>query len=205
MLGVLGALVGLALVATLIDAGARHYATSRVEDRIRVAAPESRGVKARIHSWPFLQVAVNGQIDEIGAHVAQLVEKPLVFSNVDVDMRGVRVDQSRLAAEGRLVVTHINSGNVTLSVMAADLAAAAGVPVAVAEAASWVASARVRISVDAAKRQLVFDVAGLKRFSFGLPGVNVLPCVPTVTVTGPAVVLACSFTRVPDALTAAAS
>ena len=205
LLGLLGAVVGLALVAALIDAGARHYATSRIEARIRVAAPESRGVKARIHSWPFLQVAVNGHIDEIGAHVAQLVEKPLVFSDVDVVMRGVRVDQGRLASEGRLVVTHVDSGNVTLTVTASDLAIAAGVPVAVAGAASEVASARVRISVDAATRQLVLDVAGLKRFAFGLPGSNMLPCIPHVAMVGSAATLSCAFTRVPDALTALAS
>lgn len=205
LLGLLGAIVGLALVAALVDAGARHYATSRVENRIRADAPESRGVRARIHSWPFLQVAVNGRIPEIGAHVVRLVEKPLVFSDVDVDLRGVRIDQGTLGSQGRLVVTHIDSGNVTLTVTPSDLAVAAGIPVALAGAVTGPVPGRVKIEVDGAKRQLVVDVAGVRRFAFGLPGVNMVPCIPNVTVTGAGITLACTFSRVPDALTALAS
>ena len=200
-----GVLVGLALVATLVDAGARHYATSRVEARIRTAAPESRGVTARIHSWPFLKVAVNGHVDEVGAHVVQLVEKPLVFSDVDVDLRGVRVDQGTLASEGRFVISHIDTGNVTMTVTAGDLAAAAGVPVSLADAAAGVASRTVRIRVDAAKRQLVVDVLGVKSFAFALPGVNLLPCIPAVAMGVARLTLSCSFTGVPSAFAAVAS
>jgi len=200
-----GALVGLALVATLVDAGARHYATSRVAARVRTAAPESRGVTARIHSWPFLKMAVNGHIDEVGAHVVQLVEKPLVFSNVDVDLRGVRVDQGTLASEGRLVISHIDAGNVTMTVTAGDLAAAAGVPVALAGAAAGVASRTVRVRVDAAKRQLVVDLLGVKSFVFALPGINLLPCIPAVAMGVARLTLSCSFTGVPSAFAAVAS
>lgn len=205
LLGLFGAIVGLALVAVLVDAGARHYATSRVENRIRASAPESRGVTARIHSWPFLQVAVNGHISEIGAHVVRLVEKPLVFSDVDVDLRGVSIDQGTLGSQGRLVVTHIDSGNVTLTVTPSDLAVAAGVPVALSGAVTGAAPGHVKIAVDGAKRELVVDVSGVRRFAFALPGVNVVPCVPNVSVTGVGITLACTFTRVPDALTALAS
>lgn len=205
LLGLLGVVVGLALVGAVVDAGARHYATSRIEKRIVAVAPESRGVKARIHSSPFLQIALNGHIDEVGAHIAQLAEKPLRFSDVDVDVRGVQIDQGRLASEGKIVITHIDSGRITLAVTAADFSAAIGLPVSLGDAVIGAASGRVKVSVASATRQLVIDVVGVHRFALQLPAPSVLPCVPVVMLAPDRLTLSCALTRVPDALTALAS
>ncbi|GAC1594173.1 MAG: hypothetical protein NVS3B21_15910 [Acidimicrobiales bacterium] len=205
LLGLLGVVVGLALVGSLVDAGARHYATSRIEKRIGVVAPQSRGVKARIHSWPFLQIAANGHIDEVGAHIAQLADKPLRFSDLDVDVRGVQIDQGRLASEGKIVITHIDSGRITLAVTAADFSAAIGLPVSLGDAVIGAAAGRIKVTVAAATRQLVIDVVGVHRFALQLPAASVLPCVPIVTLAPDRLTLSCPISRVPDALTALAS
>src|SRR5579862_6388885 len=91
LFGLLGVAVGLAAVGEAADIGTRHLATSKIDQRISAAVPSSRGVHAWIHSFPFLQVAVNGHVDEVGARVASVTVHKVVFTDILVDLTGVRV------------------------------------------------------------------------------------------------------------------
>lgn len=211
LLGLLGVLVGLAVVAAVVDVGARHYATSRVEQRISTAVPGAQGVSAHIHSWPFLKVGVGGHIDEIGARLTRVVVRPVVFTDLHIDLRGVRVATTSLVSEGKLQVTHIDGGTIQVSLTAADLAAALGLPAGILAAAGLaggtaVADAIGRVaSVDADRRQLVVSIPGVRRFTLPLPGPDLVPCIPRVTAVTTGLSLSCTFTRVPAALTASPS
>jgi hypothetical protein len=203
----LGVVAGLALLGEVADVGARHLATSKVEQRIGQAVPESRGVRARIRSWPFLKVAVDGRVDEVGAHVARLVEPPLVFTDVDVDLRGVRLSVADMVTDARVNVTHIDRGRVTLTVTEANLVdAVAGIPVG-GQALGPVGGllGRAQVSVDAATRRLVIAVPGVTRLTLPLPGTDIVPCLPSVVQRPAALTLSCTFTRVPSAFTSVAS
>ena len=203
--GLLGVVAGLALLGELADVGARHLATSKVEQRIAQAVPEARGVRARIRSWPFLKVAVDGRVDEMGAHVTRIVERPVVFSDVDVDLRGVQISVSDMVTNARFRVTHIERGTVTLKVTEADLAqAVAGAPVG-GSALGPIGSllTRAQVSVDARSRRLVVAVPGVTSVTLPLPGPAILPCTPAVAQRPSHVTLSCSFTQVPAAFSSA--
>jgi DUF2993 family protein len=205
--GVLGVIAGLAVLGGAGDVGARHLATSKIEQRVRQRVPEASRVHARIHSWPFLKVAVNGDIDELGVTATRVVERPLVFTDVDVDLRGVRLSVTDLLTSGSANVTHIRRGTVALSVTEPNLVQAivAQVPAAKALLGSVPLLGRVTVTVDAAHRTLVVAAPGLPSLTLPLPGTNILPCTPTVQRLPDRVRLACTFNRVPDAFTSAVS
>jgi hypothetical protein len=200
LFGVLGIAVGLSMVGDAVDIGARHVATSRIEQRISVAVPESSGAHAWIHSFPFLQVVVNGNVDEVGARVARVVERPLVFTDVVVDLHHVRISVSDLLSNGRVVVTRIGLGTITLDITEASLEQALPGFRQVAP----LLIGRVVISVDAAARRLRFEAPGRPAVTLPLPGTNLLPCLPAVAQSGGDIRLSCTFTKVPAAFTTAA-
>ena len=201
LIGLTGVVVGLALIGDAADAAARHYVTTKVVERISASVPGASGVSARIHSFPFLKAAVGGSVDEIGAHVNLLVIQSLDFTDIDVDLRGVRISVGDLV-NGRLNVTRITRGTIVLSVTDASLVQAIvrSVPAAAAEA-SLIQSElpRLRITVNPATRQLVIALPGLARVDLGLPEANLLPCVPQVTSGATRMTLTCQFDHVPTA------
>jgi len=210
LVGVLGALTGLAVVSAGLDIGARHLATSRVESGIRAAAPGARGVHAWIHGWPFVTVAADGALEEVGARAARVVAAPVTFTDVRVDLERVHVRVGQLTS-AQLDVDRIGSGTATASVSAADLGRALGVPVAVTAgggltgppAAPGGAPGPVVVNVDGPGRHLVVGITGVRLVALPLPPSSLLPCVPTPTVAGGRVTLACTFRQVPAAFTVA--
>src|SRR5580704_7726572 len=92
LVGLLGVVVALGLVAFGADIAARHYTTTKVEERISKSVPGATGVHAWIHSWPFLKVGVDGHVDDIGATIASLNVADLQFTSIRVELKGVRVN-----------------------------------------------------------------------------------------------------------------
>jgi hypothetical protein len=201
LLGLLGVVVGLGLIGEGVDVGARHFATSRIVQRIRSSAPEAHGVRARILGWPFLQVVVNGHVSEIGAHADTVVERGLTFRNVDVVLHGIKIDQGKLISQGKVTVKSISSGLVTASIAAGDLSSALGLPISAGSGGFLLRGTPVRVTIDGAARVVDVSAAGLAPVSLPLPGPNLLPCVPTVSYSGDTALLSCAFTRVPSAFT----
>lgn len=195
LFGLLGVLAGLAAIGAAADIGARHFATSKIEQRIRQQVPEASGVHARILGWPFLKVAANGDVDEIAVRVDQMAERPLVFSDVAVDLRSVHISQSNLVTNARVDVTHIGRGTISLVVTEASLLRALGLPPLPAGAMSQAA-----FRIDAGSRSIVVTAAG-HAVKLALPGANILPCLPTMSQPGNELVLSCTFTSVPSAFT----
>ena len=206
--GLIGVLAALALLAEGGDIGARHYATSKIDERIIALVPDTKGVHSWIHGWPFLQVAVDGEVDEIGATAASLVVAPLQFVDIRVVLDGVRIDRSELISGGKVEVTSIGSGSIAFSVTDASLVRAflqelPGAEAAVGRIPSDLSG--VHITVDQASRRLVVTVAGVPALELPLPPSNLLPCTPGVALVGDSVRLSCQFSRVPTAFSAAAS
>jgi hypothetical protein len=200
LFALLGIFAALGIIGGGVDIAARHYATSRIESRIRASVPEAQGVHAHILGWPFLKVGVTGHVDEIGARISRVVERGLVFSNVGVDLHGVKIKTGPLF-NGKVVVESIQRGTFTASVLASDLGAVLGTPVTIVGNAFSAHGATVNFSVDMGNRRLVITVAGIPTQTLPLPGVNLLPCAPAVTFAHQAVTLSCTFDHVPTALT----
>jgi len=199
LVGLLGVVVGLCFIGEAADVTARHVATSKIESRIRDAVPGASGVSVSIHSWPFLKVGVDGHVDDIAAHVNRVEEESVTFTDVVVELRGVRVSVTDLLTDFRVDVTSIASGDVSLVITDADLTQALHLPSLAALPAADAAA--VAVSVDAATRQLVVGVPHVAAVHLSLPTAAILPCVPLVARESDAFSLSCAFDRVPEAFT----
>ena len=207
LFGVLGVVAGLALLGELADVGARHLATSKVEQRISQAVPRANGVHVRIRSFPFLKVAVDGRIDEIDAHVSRIEVSPVAYTDVAVELRGVQVSVSDMVTDARIDVTHIDRGTVSVTMTESALfRALAGAP-AGGSALGPVGSVldRAALSVDGQSRQLMVAIPGVAGVGLPLPGSAILPCTPALTRAPAAVTLSCTFHNVPAAFTSISS
>jgi hypothetical protein len=198
LVGLLGVVVGLGVVGEVADVTARHVATSKIESRIRQAVPGASDVSVTIRSWPFLKVGVDGRVDDIAAHVGRVEEESVTFTDVVVELRGVRVSVTDLLTDLRVDVTSIASGDVSLVITDADLAQALHLPAAAATAANVAA---VSVTVDAANRQLVVGLPHLAAVRVALPNAAILPCIPLVARESDAFSLSCAFDHVPAAFT----
>ena len=191
LVGLLGVAVGFAVVGDVADVGARHLATSKVEQRVRQVVPHTTGVHGRIESFPFLRVGLNGHIDEIGVRVDKLTSARVVYSHIVVDLKGARVSIGNMVTL-RVNVTEITQGTVSFTLASSDLAAAA--PSVAASGAPPTTAA-----VDGPLRLLVLDPSSAHPVVLPLPPASLVPCVPGVA-PGPAgLTFGCSFTTVPTA------
>ena len=188
LFGVLGVVVGLAAIGDAADIGTRHLATSKVEQRVRQVVPHVSGVHGRIESFPFLRVGLNGHIDEIGVHIDRLTAAPVVYSNVVVDLKGVRVSIGNMVTL-RVNVTEITSGTATFTLAPSDLAAAA----------PSVSATDATAAVDGLHRRLVLDGSSAHPVVLPLPPTSIVPCIPGVSAGPSGLTLGCSFTTVPAA------
>jgi hypothetical protein len=198
----------LLVIAGLLFAGdvfARRYATGQLSDRISAAVPEASGVHARVRSFPFVaKVVWDGKVDEVGAHIDRLAPvHGVVFTNLDLDMRGVVLDGDDFANSHQVTVTRIREGTVNVSVTAQALTDALGRSVHITGGlvnVAVLAGPLVRaMPALTPARQLVLRVAGLPLLAVPLPSVKVLPCAPQLKVGEGVLTLRCTFTAIPNA------
>jgi hypothetical protein len=184
LIGALGALVGLAVVADAADVGARHLATSKVEQRIRQVVAHTSGVHGRIRSFPFLKAAVDGHVTEVGATIDQLAP----YSDVTVDLHDAHLSVSTMVTALRVDVTQIAHG--TASFRLTDAALAREAPAA---------PSGVHVAVDGLHRALVLTPPTGHVVVVALPPTSIVPCLPGVAPTTDGYTFACSFGTVPTA------
>jgi hypothetical protein len=189
LVGALGVVVGLALVADAGDVGARHLATGKVEQRIRQVVAHTSGVHGRIRSFPFLRVAVNGQVSEVGATIDQLAP----FNDLTVDLRGARVSIGNMVTSLRVDVTRIAHGTATFRLSDAALQ----------KAAPTVVPSGLRVAVDGLHRVLVVTTPTGHVVLVALPPASLVPCVPGMVAAADGYSFGCSFGTVPSAFQAA--
>jgi hypothetical protein len=195
LFGALGVLAGFAVVGDVADVASRHLATSKVEQHIRQVVPHTAGVHGRIRSFPFLDVAVNGHIAELGARIDKLTVAPVVYTGLVIDLHGVRVSKSSMVTSLRVDVTHIRSGTVTFSLRFSDLQ----------KAVPAVSPAQLRVSVDGTHRRLVLGRPSGSDVTLALPPTSIVPCLPGVAPGSDRLTLGCSFSAAPSAFTSAST
>ena len=191
LVGALGVVAGLAVVAGAADISARHLATGKVEQRIRQAVPQASGVHGRIRAWPFLTAAINGRVSEIDARVDRLSVSPVVYTDLTIALHGARVSISDMVTSLRVDVTRIDRGTVSFTLADSYLD----------RVAPGVAAASRRVSVDAKRRALVVGGPGSLPVVVALPGTSLVPCLPGASPGAAGVTLGCSFSTVPAAFT----
>ena len=124
VLVVVGVLVGL-------DVGGRTVAQDEVASRARSAAG-AQEASATIGGFPFLwHLLAGGDVPDVRVRLTDASAGLLRAHEIDVDLRGVHVDRGALFSHRQVRVQAIDAATATVTVTAADLSAAAGLPVTI--------------------------------------------------------------------------
>lgn len=163
------------------DVAARRYAEGEMVDRLEAAAPTATARTAEIDSFPFLgRLVALGDVERVAVRLENVEANGLLFSAIDADLRGVRLDRSRLL-QGDVELVGIDRGLVTAELGLAEVVRVAG--------AAFAGDVRLEDGV--------LVVGGVR---LDLSGVPLLPCATRVGFAGTRVVVTCELDEVPDEL-----
>lgn len=206
-------LVFLLLVAGaygLLEVAAKRLAEQKLAERAEASAGGQAEATADVDSFPFVfKLLSSGSAGDISLRVTDVVTPRLVFSSVDLDLRGVKLDKSKLISDRRTEVTDIDSGTLTIRI-AADAVSKAlnGLPVTIRDG-------RVEVQVAGQVRAADVTLGAGGSLRIGVPrGPSVNVQVPrtalgscdatALTVDNDMIRLSCTMTEIPPALLAAA-
>lgn len=205
-------LIALAVVLTLglgADVAARSFVEGKVDERAREEAPAGSRVDASVGSFPFLpSLLLTGTVSKASVHLENIAAGVLVFAQVDLELRGVRIDRSYLIQEGKARIHRIDKGVVSAEITAEAIEKILRVPVRMAQGTITLTVAGREIPVTpkvSATGQLTLEGNGLSRvFSLKIPKTDYVPCVGQVTILAGRMRLSCEIDEVPPALIDAA-
>jgi hypothetical protein len=199
-------LVVLGGLGLAVDFGAQAWAEGQIETRARAELPSQVSVSADISAFPFLPpLLLGGRVAEVAGHFKNVEAGVLTLSAVDIELRGVRINRSKLLNDRKVELTRIREGTVSVEIESAVLAKALGVPLTIANGQVRLAGALSGVaSVSVRANAVVFNVAGVTR-SVPIPKTRLVPCASTVTVLAGRLRLSCTIHDVPPALLGAAN
>ncbi len=196
----LGVFVALAVGA---DVAARGAVSAMVDTRAQQEAPPGTRVSASIRGFPFLPpLLFGGEVSRASVHLENIPAGTLVFAEVDIDLRGVRIDRGRLINEREARITAIDRGTVTATVTQEALGDALKVPVKMAGGAITVTvlGRDIRVTPRVENRRLTLQGELQRPFTLVIPPIPYVPCVGQVTVLAGRMQLSCEIEDVPPAL-----
>jgi hypothetical protein len=199
------------LVGLLVfgDVQARHYAERQIAHIIETHEPGATAT-VRIRSFPFVgRLAVARQVQKVTANVRNVPVTTAVgnftLDEVDLTMKGVKVDLGPLVAGSNGAVKSIRSGSVRAVISEAQLDKLVRVPLSLGTGSAHVTVAGVTVSATASvSNNQLHLAAGPLAVNVTLPAIPVLPCVAEVAIVPGKLVLGCAFNTVPAALLKAA-
>ena len=200
------------LVALLVfgDVEARHFAERQVAHVIRTHEPGATA-KVRIASFPFVgRLAVSRQVQKITADVRNVPVNTaagnFTLDDVQLTLKGVKVDLGPLVAGSNDAVKSIRSGSVRAILSETQLDKIVKLPVTLGNGSAQVTVAGVQVNGTATVSNNVLHLAaGPAAINITLPSLPVLPCIANVAVVSGQLVLGCTFNTVPAALLKAAT
>ncbi len=183
----------LAGAATALDFIARDVTERAVASDVKAATHAERATVS-ISSFPFIYgVAANGRVDGIDVSVYGVPAGLLRIDEINLDVRGVRIDQHRLLADRTVSVTSIDSATINVVVKLSSLQN------------SLASDLGVEVSAPTSDR-ISFVVHGVTVASIDLTRVPIVPSCPLdVTHTGAVYTFSCTVAPVPASVLAALS
>jgi hypothetical protein len=155
-------------------------------------------------------LAVSRQVEKVTADVRNVpVTTPIgnfTLDEVDLTLKGVKVDLGPLVAGSDGAVKSIKSGTVTAEMSEATLRQLVKLPVTLGNRTASVTVAGIQVagSVSLAKDNVLhLSGAGLA-VDVPIGTIPVLPCIAAVAIAPGRLVMSCSFNQVPAALLQAA-
>lgn len=202
------ALVILGVLGLVADVGAKGWAEGQIEARARAELPDETSASATINAFPFLlPLLLGGRVSEAEGHFENVKTQVLTFASVDIELRGVRVNRSKLLNDRKVELIDIDEGTVSAEIDVAELARVLRLPVTARNGelhltiAGVVTPARARVDGD----RLVFAMAGLER-SIPIPRADLVPtCEMRPAVLAGRIRLSCTIREIPPGLLGAAN
>lgn len=128
--GILLSLLVVVVILVGLDMAGRVIAQDDLAGRAQATTGAQRA-SASISCFPFLwDLLVAGDVSGVRVRLAGVPVGALEVQELDVDLQGVRLDRAALAGHRQVRVRSIDAATAVVTVSAAGLSAAAGVPVA---------------------------------------------------------------------------
>ncbi len=187
--------------------GARSWAEGQIENRARAELPPAASVSAHIRAFPFVPaLLLAGKVSETAGHFRNVRAGGLTFSDVDVELHGVRINRGKLLHERAVELVDVDEGTVTVDIVVAQLGKAVGLGVVAANGQLKVTVAGVSATANLSVHDnaLVVDVAGVVK-RIPIPQTRLVPCATSASVLAGRVRLSCTIHDVPPGLLGAAN
>lgn len=209
LLGFLTTIVVIVALAVGADIAARVIAEHQIASRAK-SSTGAQNTSSSINSFPFLyDLLVDGDARSVAVDLRGVPIGPLTVDRVDVHVRDVHIDKSKLLYHHKVRVTSISSATASLIITASDITSATGIPVTIAgnTVTASVAGVPIPVSVTVTgSDSLSFNVVGHRVLSFNLARSPVVPICPMqLTTRQSALQLSCTVSPVPASLIAALS
>jgi hypothetical protein len=201
------ALVVLSALGLGVDVGTKSWAQGQIEKRARTEVPDETSVSADINAFPFLPpLFLGGRVSVVEGHFKNVKAGVLSFASVDIELRGVRINRSKLVNDRKVELTDISEGTVSIEIAVAELARVLRVPVTASngELRLTIAGTNALAKVSVRDNALFFDVAGVTR-TINIPKTRFVPCASRATVLAGRIRVTCTITEIPPALLGAAN
>ena len=169
--------------------------------------PDQISVSADIRAFPFLPpLFLAGRVSEVDGPLQERRRRARSRSSaVDIELRGVRINRSKLLNDRKVELIDIREGTVSVEIESSVLAKAlGGVPIDISNGqvkVAGVTGARATIVNNA----IVFQVAGRMLGRVPIPKTRLVPCATNVTVLAGRLRLSCTIRDVPPAMLGAAN
>lgn len=199
----IGVLVAIAVILGLLafgDVWVRHRVQTLIAQHIESEEPGSTAT-VHITSFPFVgRLAVSGNIPRLDADVRDVSASGLTFSDIDVDVHGVKVDNGKLTSR-EVVLQGIASGSVTGDITQESIDRLTGISVVLGSGTVEVAGATLTPSVSVTDGDIVVTLPHLPTLRIPIPRLSILPCVGSVAIIPGALRVSCQLSELPPALT----
>lgn len=203
----------LVLLAVLVVAGLaadqlflRPKAESAIDAAVTRGVPGTTGVRTHISALPFVpRVLATGRVPElrVAASTSRPKGVPVTLRDLEIVVTDVVIDRAA-ALQGRAEVRSIGAGTARAALAPGEVVKLLGVPGLDVKVAGGAATATVAgrgvAQLLLGEGRLEVKVGGVRLARVALPASDLLPCAPTAAFQGDALVLSCSFTKVPDVL-----
>lgn len=175
---------------------AQAWLEQRIADRVAEAAAGQVAVEADIESFPVATgVMVTGAVDRVEVGLTQVAGRGLGPIDLRISVTGLRLDRSALLS-GDLDVTGLDEGQFRAA------RSTTGLPRPVVRGLELALDGAERLGVDVTESGLRIELPLIGGVELSLP--LTAPCDPGLSLEGQDLVFACTFTKLPDVLTAMA-
>lgn len=198
----IGVLVAIAVILGALafgDIWVRHRVQTVLADHIQSEVPGSTA-SVRISSFPFVgRLAVSGKVPVVDANVRDVTALGLTFTDIKIDIHGLKVDNSRLASR-EVVLQGITSGSVVGDITQASIDRLTGLAIGLGSGTVEVAGVTFTPAVTISAGDIVVTLPHLPALRIPIPQLSILPCVGSAAIIPGALQVSCQLKRLPPAL-----